>query len=193
MSWTVTRESGAVAFADGLGEEAKAVSAEQRALAEAFRSHPPISLKLSLRGQPDPFETTGLDPAAPAGLAQFLGHARAVYEELFDRLPMMIQLIDANGAVASVNRASFEMLGYEPEEIVGSQAMSLFSEETRRKLTASVLPRFHETGRITNVAVELLGKSGETVEARMTAVGDSIGAGRIGRSIALFEATGSGS
>jgi hypothetical protein len=56
MAWMITKESGAVAFSDWLAEEASAVSAERQALVEAFRAHPPISLKLTFRAPPDPFE-----------------------------------------------------------------------------------------------------------------------------------------
>jgi hypothetical protein len=54
MAWMITKESGAVAFSDWLVEEASPVSAERQALVEAFRAHPPISLKLTFHAPPDP-------------------------------------------------------------------------------------------------------------------------------------------
>jgi hypothetical protein len=56
MAWMIAKESGAVAVSDWLAEEAGVVSAERQALVEAFRAHPPISLKLTFRAPRDPFE-----------------------------------------------------------------------------------------------------------------------------------------
>jgi PAS domain S-box-containing protein len=56
---------------------------------------------------------------------------------------MMIQVIDGEGAVESASQATAELLGYAPEEIVGRQALSLFTEAVaprgRREGAAAVL------------------------------------------------------
>ena len=182
MTWTVTKESGAVSFSDWLAEEANAVSAEQRALAEAFRQHPPVSLKLTILGQPDPFEMAG----AASGRALSMGAPGSILETLLDRLEMMILAIDARGAVESANQATASVLGFAPEEIVGRQVLSLFAEPSRRNLLKHVLPQYFATGRLANVAVELATRSGETADLRMTAVGEMNGQGGIDRAIAVF-------
>ncbi len=188
MAWMITKESGAVAFSDWLAEEASAVSAERQALMEAFRAHPPTSLKLTFRAPPDPFEMAVIDPTAPAGPTLFPGRSRLAYDELLDRLPIMIQVIDGEGAVESASQATAELLGYAPEEIVGRQALSLFTEQSRRDVVEKVLPQFFASGRLAGVAVQLVGKGGDTVDLRMTAAGDRNEAGRIVRVIAVFTA-----
>ena len=190
MAWMITKESGAVAVSDWLAEEASVVSAERQALVEAFRAHPPISLKLTFRAPPDPFEMAVSDPAAPAGPTMITGRSRLAYDELLDRLPMMIQVIDAEGAVESASRATAELLGYAPEEIVGRQALSLFTEQSRRDVK-KVLPQFLATGRLAGVAVQLVGKGGDTVDLTMTAACDRNEAGGIVRAIAVFAAVSS--
>ena len=187
MAWMITKESGAVSVSDWLDEEASAVSAERQALVEAFRAHPPISLKLTCHGRPDPFEMAASDPAAPAGATLFLARSRMACENLLDRLPMMIQVIDGEGAVESASQATAELLGYAPEEIVGRQALSLFTEESRREFK-KVLPQFLASGRLAGVAVQLVGKGGDTVDLRLTAACDRNDAGGIARAIAVFAA-----
>jgi PAS domain S-box-containing protein len=187
MAWMIAKESGAVAVSDWLAEEAGAVSAERQALVEAFRAHPPISLKLTFNAPPDPFEMAGTDPAAPAGQTLFPGRSRLAYDDLLDRLPMMIQVIDGEGAVESASRATAELLGYAPDEIVGRQALSLFTERSRREFK-KVLPEFIASGRLAGAAVQLVGKGGGTVDFTMTAVCDRNETGGIERAIAVFSA-----
>jgi PAS domain S-box-containing protein len=188
MTWTVTKESGAVSFSDWLADEAAALDAEKLALVQAFRSHPPVSLKLTFRGRPDPFESelAGPDIAAPIGLALFAGQSRSIWEDLLNRLPMMILAIDADGALRGANLATAEVLGYAPEELVGRKALSLLTEPSCRDFYADALPRFCATGRLANVDVQLLTKNGETADFRLTAVGEKNAEGRIERSIAVF-------
>ena len=186
MTWTIAKESGAVAVSDWLAQEASAVSAERQALVEAFRAHPPISLKLTFRTPPDPFEMAATDLAALADPTLFPGRARLAYDDLLDRLPMMIQIIDGDGAVESASQATAELLGYATEEIVGRQALSLFTEPSRRDVVEKVLPQFFATGRIAGVPVQLVRKDGETADLRMTAAGDRNDIGRIDRVIAVF-------
>ena len=186
MAWMITKESGAVAVSDWLAEEAGAMSAERQALVEAFRAHPPISLKLTFRSPPDPFEMAVTDPAA-AGAALYSGRTRLAYDDLLDRLPMMIQVIDGEGAVESASRATAELLGYAPEEIVGRQALSLFTEESRRDVK-KLLAEFLASGQLASVAVQLVRKGGDTVNLSMTAACDRNEAGGIARVIAVFAA-----
>jgi PAS domain S-box-containing protein len=185
MAWMIAKESGAVAVSDWLAEEAGVMSAERQALVEAFRAHPPISLKLTFRAPRDPFEMAVADPAALAD-PLFPGRLRLVCETLLDRLPMMIQVIDGAGVVESASQATAELLGYAPEEIVGRQALSLFTEQSRRDVVETVLPRFFASGRLAGVAVQLVGKGGDPVDLRLTAAGDRNEAGRIVRAIAVF-------
>lgn len=187
MAWMITKESGAVAFSDWLAEEAGAESGERQALVEAFRAHPPISLKLTFRSPPDPFEMAVADPAAAAGATLYPGRSRLAYDDLLDCLPMMIQVIDGEGAVESASQATTELLGYAPEEIVGRQALSLFTEESRREVK-KVLAQFFASGRLAGVAVQLVGKGGDTVDLTLTAAGDRNEAGGIERVIAVFAA-----
>lgn len=185
MAWMITKESRAVAFSDRLVEEASAVSAERQALMEAFRAHPPISLKLTFRAPPDPFEMAASEPGALADSTLFEGRSRLAYDDLLDRLPMMIQIIDADGAVESASQATAELLGYAPAEIVGRQALSLFTEESRREVK-KVLAEFFTSGRLAGVPVQLVKKGGDTVHLRMTAACDRNDAGGIERVIAVF-------
>jgi PAS domain S-box-containing protein len=101
---------------------------------------------------------------------------------------MMIQMIDGEGAVESASQATAELLGYAPDEIVGRQALSLFTEQSRRDMVEKVLPRFFASGQLAGVAVHLVGKGGDPVHLRMTAAGDRNEAGRIVRAIAVFAA-----
>ncbi len=78
-------------------------------------------------------------------------------------------------------------MGYAPEEIVGRQALSLFTETSRREFK-KVLPQFFASGQLAGVAVQLVGKGGDTVDLRMTAACDSDEAGGIVRVIAVFTA-----
>src|SRR5690606_2600728 len=118
--------------------------------------------------------------------ALFQGRPRLAYDDLLDRLPMMIQVIDDEGAVESASQATADILGYAPEEIVGRQALSRFTEESRRIVVEKVPPLFFVSGQVAGEAVELVKEDGHTVGLTLTAAGDRNEAGRIVRVIAVF-------
>ena len=83
------------------------------------------------------------------------------YRQLFERLPAGVYQLDEYDVIAHVNKAAFQMLGYDSErELIDKPVKSLYANaeeaETLRKLTI-------EKNFVVDQKVELLKKTGETI------------------------------
>ena len=60
-----------------------------------------------------------------------MGQTQEAYRQLFDDAPVAYHEIDEHGIVRRVNRAECQLLGFEPEEIVGKYAWEVVAPEQR--------------------------------------------------------------
>jgi PAS domain S-box-containing protein len=81
---------------------------------------------------------------------------------IVDRVPDIICTIDKNGKFVWINRASCRILGYGPEELIGSEFMTLVHEEDRPK-TMQVANAIMAGAEVTNFENRYIRKDGSLV------------------------------
>jgi PAS domain S-box-containing protein len=88
------------------------------------------------------------------------------FRELVDTSPDAIALVNLEGKIMVVNNRSIQQLGYEEQELIGLNALELFTQEDRK----TAMEKMAETirlGRLRNIELNLLRKDGSSVPVEM--------------------------
>lgn len=94
------------------------------------------------------------------------------YRRLYRATPAMLHTVDREGRLIHVSDRWLAKLGYEREEVIGRYITDFMAEESRRELAAGRLQAIIAEGKLDNAPRMLLSKSGELIEATITAVPD---------------------
>ncbi|HFC04541.1 MAG TPA: PAS domain-containing sensor histidine kinase, partial [Rhizobiales bacterium] len=184
MTWTIGKESGVVSFSRGQADSNE-VKVNDYGVPLTGKEIPAVFDTIS-KPVTDPFGEV-MTADASAGLATFFPReSRAIFENLLFELPMMVITTDGNGDIINANQAVLDVLGYVGIDICGKPALDLLGPGSRAFLKEKVLPSFFESGRFTNVDVELIKKNGDIVEMLMSSVAHKNAAGRVEKSIVVF-------
>jgi PAS domain S-box-containing protein len=177
MNWMLTKEAGAVAFARQPAQPIDAFSAGREAA--GGRVQPLIA--------PRPLgQRLAAAPLPPVREGLFTGHPIKVYEDLLDRIPMMILILDGDGLVSSTNRATLDALGYVARDMRGKNWLDFLTPSSREKFRREVLPDYLEAAEFSNAEVQFVRKNGEAIDFLMSAVGYKNIERHIERTIAVF-------
>ncbi|MGE0210595.1 MAG: PAS domain S-box protein [Parvibaculaceae bacterium] len=185
MAWTVTKEARAVSFSNWLAH-GPGESPDEDPVPTFYKPQGPVRLKRVPDLEPDPFAQQPTVEDAGRSASLFLGQSMAIYEDLLDRLPMMILVIDGDGIVQNANRMTSEVLGYAPEALCGRRMLSLLTERSREWLLRHVMPDYEKSGQFKNIDVQFTTRAGRTADFLMSAIGYRNPEGRLERSIAVF-------
>ena len=111
------------------------------------------------------------------------------YRWLFRKSPALMHSIDVEGRYVDLSDAWLERLGYEREEVIGRRPQDLNTPTSAQRITEEYFPRFLRTGRVMDVPVQMVAKSGEIVDFLVGIVGwDLLGSG--GDAARAIELTG---
>jgi PAS domain S-box-containing protein len=91
------------------------------------------------------------------------------YRILYHRSPIMMDSVNSQGQLVSVNEQWLETMGYSAEEVIGRQAIEFLTEESRRYAREVVGPQIRKTGRVQEIAYQFVKKSGEVIDVLLTA------------------------
>ncbi|NUO50903.1 MAG: response regulator [Polyangiaceae bacterium] len=105
---------------------------------------------------------------------------------LFERAPAMLYGIDPQGRIQRVSERWLERFGYLREEVLGRRSTEFLTEESARRAVEDVLPKFFREGRCDEVPYEMVCKSGEIVNVRLSATVERDAEGTIVRSCAVI-------
>jgi PAS domain S-box-containing protein len=105
---------------------------------------------------------------------------------LFERAPAMLHAIGPDGRIQRVSERWLERVGYRREEVLGKRSTEFLSEESARRAIEEVLPKFFREGRCDDVPYEVVCKSGEIVNVRLSATVERDAEGAIVRSCAVL-------
>jgi PAS domain S-box-containing protein len=98
------------------------------------------------------------------------------YADFYDKAPDLFFSLDAKtGVVIECNQTACEALGYEKQEIVGSEIFRFYdvaSQESARR----TFDLFHQKGLVTDVELKLCRKDGSTLDVSLSASGVREGA-----------------
>ena len=82
----------------------------------------------------------------------------------------MMHSIDMEYRLLNINECWTDVMGYEPKEVIGRNAMELFTEDSRRHQMEVTRPEAIRTGEFNNVPLQMINKSGEIVDVLLTGV-----------------------
>jgi diguanylate cyclase (GGDEF)-like protein/PAS domain S-box-containing protein len=96
----------------------------------------------------------------------------------------MMHSIDRGGRLLEVSDLWLETLGYEREEVIGTELIRYLSKDSRRRAVETVLPQFFRQGYVKDVAYQMLTKHGDPLDVLISAVAERDRHGRFIRSMA---------
>ncbi len=86
------------------------------------------------------------------------------FRRIYDNAPLMMQAVDRNGIIRSVNKKWLADFGYTSDEIVGAN-IQLFMSEACRKSVDSILDDLWKNGETHDLGCQFVRKDGTIVEA----------------------------
>jgi two-component system, cell cycle sensor histidine kinase and response regulator CckA len=177
---------GKIADLAALLDEQALVDATSRL--EDDRTHA-VELRIGLRGRRLPFRANAKRVGGDAVLllVDDASHdTSATSVGLFERAPAMLHAIGPDGRIQRVSERWLERFGYRREEVLGRRSTEFLSEESARRASEEVLPRFFREGHCDDVPYEIVCKSGEIVNVRLSATVERDAEGAIVRSCAVI-------
>ena len=122
-----------------------------------------------------------------------LAHANQVLREreqssrdLYNRTPVMLHSIDAEGRLVSVSDTWLAMMGYTREEVIGCRSIEFLTEASRQYARDVVLPQFFATGKTLEAEYQFVKKNGEMLDILLSAVAEFDDAGQFKRTMAVL-------
>ena len=107
------------------------------------------------------------------------------FRNLYERTPVMLHSIDAEGRLITVSQFWLETLGYKRSEVLGQQLTAFMSETSRQFAERTVLPEFFRAGTVRFVPYQFVKKNGELIDVLLSAVAERDQTGHIVRSLAV--------
>lgn len=112
------------------------------------------------------------------------------YRELYEKTPVMLHSIDAEGRLVSVSEAWLKRLGYARNEVLGRKSVEFLTPQSASYARDVVLPAYYETGRCVEVPYQFVAKCGDIVEVLLSAETERDSSGKFVRSMsALIDVT----
>ncbi len=105
---------------------------------------------------------------------------------LISSLPAFALRMDADGCIEAVSDALLERLHFSREEMLGHRPEEFATEASRERIRQEHMPRYRRTGRLDNVSIAFLTKSGQRVSLLANTVATKTRDGMIHSSISVF-------
>jgi len=118
-------------------------------------------------------------------IAAALRESEARYRSLYHHTPAMLHSIDTNGCIVSVSNYWSEVMGYQPQEVIGCRLTGFFTDESRRLAEENAFPEFFRTGFAKDVPYQFIKKNGEIIDVLLSAIADRNRRGEIIRTLAV--------
>ncbi|MBW7885727.1 MAG: PAS domain-containing protein, partial [Caldilineaceae bacterium] len=104
-------------------------------------------------------------------MKDILRAARERARALYDNCLILLQVVDQDGkSIVAVNEQWLAELGYKRNEVLGHDASTFLTEESRRTLESIVLPVLPQSGRFLGVPCDMVKKDGTTLPVLLSAV-----------------------
>ncbi len=92
------------------------------------------------------------------------------YRLLYDRAPIMMHSIDAEGCLIEINEKWEEVLGYTRAEVLGRKSVEFMTEESRAIAVNEKIPQMMQMGYIRDAHYQVVKKSGGIVDVLISAI-----------------------
>ncbi len=127
-----------------------------------------------------------LDITAEREAEEALRASERRYRALYNKTPVMLHSIDSEGVVTSVSDYWLEKLGYARDEVVGRHSTEFLTAESKKKALSVVLPEFLQLGACNDVELQMVSKSGDTIDVLLSAIAERDPTGNISGSLAVM-------
>lgn len=101
------------------------------------------------------------------------------YRELYRATPAMLHTVDSQGRIVHVSDRWLAKLGYRREEVLGRMITDFWGEKSRNSLDGKRLQDVIAHGELENAPRDYVTKSGEIVEAEVSATADRDQTGKV--------------
>jgi diguanylate cyclase (GGDEF)-like protein/PAS domain S-box-containing protein len=118
--------------------------------------------------------------------AEALRLSEEKYRTLYQRTPVMLHSIDAEGRLLSVSDRWLQRLGYTAGEVLGLPSTQFLTEESRRYARDVVLPQYFATGVCEDVPYQMVARDGSVVDVLLSATSERDSAGSVIRSLSVL-------
>ncbi|WP_373236462.1 PAS domain-containing protein [Cohaesibacter celericrescens] len=108
------------------------------------------------------------------------------YRMLYNNTPVMLHSVDPHGSLLSVSDFWLEKLEYSREDVIGCDAASFFSKDSRKILSEKTHPAFVQSGFCKNIDVQMVSKSGKTIDVLLNAIAECDDNGVFSKSLAVI-------
>lgn len=119
-------------------------------------------------------------------LEEQLKESEVRYRSLFEKAPVMVQLVDQDGRLLMVSDNWLEKLGYRRKEVIGREAIDFLTEKSRQQATDVYLQQSSRQEPVKNVLFTMLKKNGETIDVALFSTAEEDGDGNLLRSYAVL-------
>ena len=118
--------------------------------------------------------------------AEALRLSEEKYRTLYQRTPVMLHSIDAEGRLLSVSDRWLQRLGYSADEVLGRPSTQFLTEESQRYARQVVLPEFFATGACEDIPYQMVARDGSVVDVLLSATSERDSSGSVIRSLAVL-------
>lgn len=118
-------------------------------------------------------------------IEQALRESEERYRSIYHNTPAMLHSINVSGNLVSVSDHWLEALGYERDQVIGTQLFDFLTPESCRYAREEVMPEFFRTGFCKDIPYQLVCKDGTIMDVLLSAIGDCDQDGAIVRSLAV--------
>ena len=108
------------------------------------------------------------------------------YTWLFQHLPVVASMLDADGLFTDVSDAWIRRLGYSRAEMLGRSPLDVATPDSAQRIREEHMPAFRRTGHLDQVPVEFVAKSGEIVSMLATTIAETDTDGSFLHSLSVY-------
>lgn len=120
------------------------------------------------------------------GQVKKLSANERLFRSIYEKSPIMLHSIDANGTLQVVSNYWLEHMGYPEDEVVGSHLSKFMTDESARRALDIYLPKMVRDGQVSGVDYQLITKSGKVIDVVLSAQSQYDDDGTFARSFAAM-------
>ena len=90
------------------------------------------------------------------------------YRRLYQQAPVMLNTVDPNGRIMSVNNQWLQTLGYRHEEVIGHNILDFITDESKQRSIDEVLPRLFALGFVKDEPYQMVTQKGSVIDVLLS-------------------------
>ncbi len=103
-------------------------------------------------------------------LANKFKESEEQYRAFYHKTPAMLHSIDKQGKLLSVSQYWLEKMGYQLQEVIGTNISAYLTEESQVIAKEDTIPRLIQEGNVKEVAYQFVKKNGEIIDIELSAI-----------------------